>query len=215
MDSPLFDSTHGALRFALNYAGAAPRPIMNKMMADGTLLRKELPDGRRITTGSLMRKSKNPPLRGLDGAAQAAMIARQLDYLTEPQRDCVVAKFKHWVLPCACRSPCCSGYRKNPGWNEAVTRLCAHLKDHAELSRIKGRKGLSTHPQMRRALVERFFVTGKIIILAELAERCNVTPQTVITHKKPIELHLLEQLNAGLGQLDEILSTLGIVGQID
>jgi len=186
---------------------------MSKMMADGALVRKELEDGTRITTA--MRPRRTEPLHGLDGAAQAAFILRQLDGLTQPQKDCVIAQYKAWVLPCACRNPCCSGYRKNAGWSEAVDRLCEHLKTTAELSRIKGRKGLSTHPQMRRALVERFFIPGKVLILAELAERCGVTPQTVITHKKPIEEHLRITLREALAQVDQILCTLGIVGSLD
>ncbi len=211
----LFDSTHAALRFALNYAGATPRPVMNKMMADGSLVRKELEDGTRITTGRQMLRRQRTGLRGLDGAGQAGMIAKQLDYLTPAQKDCTIAHFKDWLLPCSCRNPCCSGYRRNPGWVEAVDRLCVHLKEQAELSRVRGRKGLSTHPQMRRALVERFFVPGKTIIIAELAERCGVTSQTVITHKKPIEEYLADALRDALTQLDQILNTLGIVGQID
>lgn len=213
---PLFDSTHSALRFALNYSGSTPRPVMNKMMADGSLMRKELEDGTKITIGKGMRRSRrNEPLRGLDGAGQAAMIAKQLDYLLAHQKDCVIAQFTAWVLPCACRSPCCSGYRKNPAWNGAVDRLCDYLKEEAELTKKAGKKGLSTHPHMRRAIVERFFIPGKTIVLADLAERCNVTPQTIITHKKPIEAHLTEALRLALIQLDQILNSLDIVGNID
>lgn len=215
----LFDSTHSALRFALNYSAATPRPTMNKMAADGELLRKEVEtaDGKKVkvTTGSSMRHRANPPLRGLDGAGQAALIARQLDYLSDPQKNCVIAQYKAWVLPCACRSPCCSGYRKNHGWNKAVEELCIHLRDEAELSRVKGRKGLSTHPTMRRSIVERFFVPGKRMNLAELAEQCGVTSQTIITHKKPLEGFLTETLREATSHLDTILNTLGIVGHID
>lgn len=188
---------------------------MSKMMADGFLMRKEMEDGSRITTGRALRPRRTEPLHGLDGAGQAAFIAKQLDHLTQPEKDCVIAQYKAWVLPCACRNPCCSGYRKNSGWSDAIDRLCEHLKHEAELSRIPGRKGLSTHPQMRRALVERFFIPEKVLILAELAERCGVTPQTVITHKKPIEQYLRITLREALSQVDQILSTLGIVGQID
>jgi len=215
----LFDSTHSALRFALNYSASTPRPTMNKMAADGSLQRKEIvtPGGKKIkvTTGSQMRRMANAPLRGLDGAAQAALIAKQLDYLTDPQKNCVIAQHKAWVLPCACKSPCCSGYRKNTGWNKAVEELCTHLRDEAELSRVKGRKGLSTHPTMRRAIVERFFVPGKRMVLSELAEQCGVTQQTIITHKKPIEQFLTDTLREAMTHLDTILNTLGIVGHLD
>jgi hypothetical protein len=213
--SALFDSTLAALRFALNYSSATPRPLMNKMAADGKLVRVELEDGRRVTRGTAARRRRQEPLHGLDGAGQAALIAKQLDHLTSHQKDVVIAQHKQWVLPCACRSPCCSGYRQNPGWSEAVERICEHLKSQAELTRVHGRKGLSTHPLMRRALVERFFIPGKTIILAELADRCGVTPQTVITHKKPIEEHLEQTLRNGLVELDQILHTIGIVGQVD
>lgn len=208
----LFDSTSAALRFALNYSGAMPRPVMNKMTADGSPQRKELGDGTRVTA---VRRRRNEPLRGLDGAAQAAMIAKQLDYLSPSQKDCVIAQHKQWVLPCSCRSPCCSGYMRNPGWAEAVERLCLHLKEQAELTRVRGRKGLSTPPMMRKALVERFFIPGRAMVLSELADRCDVTPQTVITHKKLIESELEAQLRAGMVSLDQILSTIGIVGLLD
>lgn len=214
----LFDSTHSALRFALNYEASTPRPMMNKMAADGQLQRKEVErEGKKIkvTVGGQMRRRANAPLRGLDGAGQAALIAKQLDYLTDPQKNCTIAQYKAWVLPCACKSPCCSGYRKNHGWNRAVEELCIHLRDEAELSRIKGRKGLSTHPTMRRSIVERFFVPGKRMNLTELAEQCGVTSQTIITHKKPIELFLSDTLREATSHLDTILNTLGIVGPLD
>lgn len=217
MTAPLFDSTAGALRFALNFSSPSPRPVMNKMIADGSLKRVEREDGTKVTV-----QRRGPPgrrqaegLRGLDGAGQAALIAKQLDYLQPIQKDCVIARYKSWTLPCSCRSPCCSGYRKNSGWQVAVDRICLHLKENAELSRIKGRKGLSTHPQMRMALVERFFVPEKIVALSEIAERCGVTTQTVINHKQPIEMHLQETLRLGISQIDQILNVLGIVGQLD
>lgn len=192
---------------------------MNKMAADGQLQRKEVGaiEGKKIkiTVGAQMRRRANAPLRGLDGAGQAALIAKQLDYLTDPQKNCVIAQYKAWVLPCACKSPCCSGYRKNPGWNRSVEELCVHLRDEAELSRIKGRKGLSSHPTMRRSLVERFFVPGKRMVLSELAEQCGVTAQTIITHKKPIEDFLTSTLREATSHLDTILNTLGIVGHLD
>jgi hypothetical protein len=188
---------------------------MNKMLADGVLVRKGLECGAGVAPCKVMRRRSTEGLRGMDGVGQAAMIAKQLDHLTGPQKDCTIGQYMNWVLPCECRNPCCSGYRKNPPWAQAIGRLCTHLKETAELSRIKGRKGLSTHPIMRLALVERFFVPGKTIILADLAEQCSVTPQTVITHKKPIEQHLKETLDDAVIQLDQILSNLGIVGEID
>lgn len=213
----LFDTTASALRFALNYSGAMPRPVMNKMTAaDPSLKRVEVKvnDEKKVVIRGSRRRFNGVP-RGLDGAAQAGMIAKQLDYLPTEQKDCVIAQYKQWVLPCSCKSPCCSGFMRNPGWSEAVDRLCNHLKDQANLTRVHGRKGLSTHPIMRRALVERFFIPGKTIVLSELAERCEVTPQTVITHKKPIEAYLEAQLRLGMISLDQILTTLGIVGPID
>jgi len=213
MDTPLFDSTAGALRFALNFTSSPPSPVMNRMMADGQLLRVEMEDGSKVTVspGHLRRGQVQIP-RGLDGAGQAALIAKQLDHLQPIQKACVIARYKEWKLSCSCRAPCCSGYRKNPVWSIEITHICAYLKDHAELSRIKGRKGLSTPPQMRMALVERFFVPEKILVLAELADACGVTPQTVITHKKPIERFLYDTLRDGICKVDEILNVIGIVG---
>lgn len=185
---------------------------MNKMIADGQIVRVEMEDGRKVTR-SRRRSSELP--RGLDGAGQAALIVKQLDYLEPEQKDCVIAKFTHWKVPCSCRAPCCAGFRKNDAWSAAITRICQHLRDQAELTRTKGRRGLSTPPQMRMALVERFFVPEKILVIAELAEVCGVSSQTVITHKQPIETHLYSTLRLGMAQMDQILNTLGIVGQID
>lgn len=212
----LFDSTGAALLFALNFTSSTPRPVMNRMVADGMLRLVEKEDGRKVVVAKRgSPKQQREALRGLDGAGQAALIAKQLDYLEPAQKDCVIARYKAWKLPCSCRAPCCSGYRKNPAWSQAISRICVSLKEDAELSRIKGRKGLSTPPQMRTALVERFFVPEKLLVIAELAERCGVTPQTVMTHKQPIEKYLYETLRLGISQMDQILNQLGIVGQID
>jgi hypothetical protein len=181
------------------------------------LQRVELEDGRRVTVGTGMRtrRPKRPTLRGLDGAAQAAMIAQELNHLEPAQKHSIIAAFKTWVLPCACRSPCCMGYRRNPGWVDSITQLCEILKNEAQLSRIKGKKGLSTHPIMRQALVERFFIPEKPLALADLAEKCNVTQQTIIAHKKPIEAFLSDQQTAGMREIDQTLNLLGIVGAFD
>lgn len=216
-DGPLFDSTHAALKFALNYSSGIPSPLMNRMAADGKLQRVQLESGERVTVGvgMRMRRPKRPSLRGLDGAAQAAMIAQELNHLDEAQKHSIIAAFKQWVLPCACRSPCCMGFRRNPGWVASITALCEILKNEAQLSRVRGKKGLSTHPLMRQALVERFFIPEKPMVLADLAEKCNVTPATVIAHKKPIEQYLSEQQSLGLREIDQTLSLLGIVGSFD
>lgn len=216
-EGPLFDSTHAALKFALNYSGGIASPLMNRMAADGKLQRVEIDDGKRVTVGvgMRMRRPKRPALKGLDGAAQAGMIARELNHLEEAQKHVIIASFKQWVLPCACRQPCCMGYRRNPGWVASITALCEILKNEAQISRVHGRKGLSTHPVMRQALVERFFIPEKPIMLADLAEKCNVTQATIIAHKKPIEAYLADQQSLGLREIDQTLSLLGIVGSFD
>lgn len=209
---PLFDSPRKALHFALNYHLALPRPQMNKMMADGKVQRIELADGTKITVAMPRASPRSAQLRGLDGAATAGMILQRLAELPEPQQLVLMASQMQATLPCSCKAPCCAGFRPNVDWTRCVYKLCVHLAEEAQLSKIKGKKGLSTLPAIRWALVEKYFVPKKRIVLAELAESNSITEQTVIKHRRPIITFLEKEERAGWRTFDELLSEAGIVG---
>lgn len=214
MTEPLFDSTRAALGFALNHHLALPRPLMNRMMADGRVRRIELADGTKITVAVPNGPPRSESLRGLDGAAQAGMICAQLATLPEPQQLILMATVLPAMDPCSCRAPCCVGTRPNAAWARAVMRICAHLKEEAQLSKVKGKKGLSTSPELRRALVEKFFLPRQEISLAALAERCNVTENTLHAHRRPIITYLAKTQEAAWVAIGEVFDESGIVGTI-
>lgn len=212
MNEPLFDSPRKALAFALNHHLALPRPMMNKMMADGKVQRIELADGTRITLAAPKGPPRNEQLRGLDGAGTAGIILMHLARLPEPQQLVLMAQSMPPTRPCPCRAPCCTGQRPNSEWVRAILKLCDYLRDEAQLSRVKGKKGLSTSPEMRRALVEKFFVPRRDLVLADLAVKCGVSEQTVITHRRPIVTFLEKQERAGWRAFDDSLGEAGLVG---
>lgn len=185
---------------------------MNKMMADGKVQRITLADGSKITVATPKGPPRNAQLKGLDGAATAGMILAQLSALPEPQQLVLMASSMQAVLPCACRAPCCAGSKQNPEWSRAIDRLCSYLRGEAELTKVKGKKGFSTHPLMRRKLVEKFFLPKREIVLAELAEKCGVTEQTVIAHRRPIVTYLERTEQAGWHAFDLIMAESGMVG---
>lgn len=215
LHEPLFDSPRKALRFALGHHLALPRPQMNKMMADGKVMRIELADGTKITVAAPKGKPRHESLRGLDGAGTAGMILQKLALLPEPQQLATMASSLQAYLPCACRAPCCLGSRPNAEWSRVVGKLCDYLRDEALLSAIPGKKGMSTKPEMRRALVEKYYAPERKLVLADLAKACHVSQQTVISHQKPIRAFLERQEDAGWRAIDELLAEAGIVGQLD
>lgn len=217
MIEPLFDSPRKALHFALNHRASMARPAMNKMAAGNAKLQKlVLADGSEIIVPTISRykAKRSEQLKGMDGVAQAGMVLYHLARLSEPQQLVLIAESVVPSLPCACRAPCCSGHRPNPPWVHAVLVLCDYLRDEAKLSKVRGKKGLSTNPFMRRTLVERFFIPGRSITLSALAIRCEVTEQTVAAHNKPISIYLTKAEDDGWRAFDEHLGEAGIVGDM-
>lgn len=213
-EQPLFDSGRTALRFALNYHLALPRPQMNKMMADGKVRRIELADGTRITVAAPRGSPRSAQLKGLDGAATAGIVLAHLSRLPDEQQLVLMGHAITAMLPCSCRAACCSGARPNQDWARVVGRICDHLRDEAELTRVPGKKGLSTHPVMRRLLVEKFFLPKRDLPLVDLARKCEVTEQTVIAHRRPILEYLARQEDAAWRSIDGALDESGIVGHV-
>lgn len=165
-DDPLFKSSKGALLFALNYThGGIKAPSIVALMKDPGL-------------------SKGRGLGGLDGAAQAGMIQVELSRLSDLRRAILVARYAVPSLPCACRAPCCRGYRFNPEWDEAIAWLAAYVLDMELTSRI-------SHHTFRRKLVARHFGSKESFV--KIAAECKVHRVTASEAYKSINGHLKKE----------------------
>lgn len=116
-------------------------------------------------------------LSGNDGAAQAGMIWRELQDVSPLERAVLIARYAPKSIPCACTNPCCSGYRPNPTWNDAIR----DLEQHA-LTLLAGR--LSFY-RLRRGLVEKAIGVKRQI--NELAKESEVDEKTAAAHWKIIK----------------------------
>lgn len=68
------------------------------------------------------RRGDPGPLSGLDGAATAASAESMLEgNLTPLQLAVLSCRYAPNRLRCECRSDCCSGWRTNPTWREAIS----------------------------------------------------------------------------------------------
>jgi hypothetical protein len=173
---PLFHATHGALMFAFNFVHGSLKK---------STLAQLLPPGR-----------PGRGLSGLDGAAQAGMIKAEVDELQAAHKSMIAARFAPANSPCACRSSCCSGYRENREWQEAVHWL-------AEYTLSEGLTGTISHVRIRRALVTKYF--GVRTSLVEIAMACGVNRDTVSANNmrvvdrfKKLERHATEAIDERL-----------------
>lgn len=158
--APLFPSAHAALTFALNYSMQQyNRPLMNRI-ASGELTAGMAPDG-------------GKGLSGLDGAGQAGMIRAELARLSPIEQAVLVAHAAPSQVPCACGVACCSGWKTNPEWQDAMSVLTSAAASGA-LS------GCVSNGRLRSALIQRIF--GAKVTLAALAERHDVDENTAGAH---------------------------------
>ena len=154
----IFRTPVDALIFAFNYSMQQQgRPLSDRLSAPGG------------------RTSKG--LSGNDGAAQAGMIWRELQDVSPLERAALIARYAPKSMPCTCTNPCCSGYRPNPEWNEAMRTLEQHA-----LTLLSGH--LSIY-RMRRRLVEK--ALGMKCEIAALAKDCEVSENTASAHWKIIK----------------------------
>lgn len=172
----------------------------------------ELADGRKIQVTVRKGRAKDDQLKGLDGSAQAGMILQAVSRLPHAQQLVVITRSTPASLTCNCRRPCCRGRKPNPQWIEPVEFLCEYLRTEAKLSKVRGKRGLSTPPMLRRALVEKHFLPGREMTLVELGRVFDVTEATVIQHQKPIRAWLESQEGHAWRALDKSMSNAGVVG---
>ena len=160
IDSPqmLFRTPQDAYIFAFNYSMQQQgRPLADRMASPA------------VRTGK--------GLSGNDGAGQAGMVRRELAVMEEVQLAVLIARFAPRAMPCACRNPCCSGFKPNPEWEDAIRVLeqCALQQLAGHLSKYR----------LRRRLVEKG--VGMKIEIKSLAKECGVSEKTVSAHWKIIK----------------------------
>lgn len=181
-DDPLFKTHNGALLFALNYThGGMKSPSITALMGG-------------------QRKGRG--LGGLDGAAQAGMIQLELKHLTDLRRAIIVARYAVSSAPCACRSPCCRGYRENSDWGEAIEWLTQYVLD-AELT------GTISHYRFRRMMVARHF--GVKESFTAMALQCGVHRHTASEQYKVVHDHLGKEEKFARYEVEGILKMAGVV----
>lgn len=117
-------------------------------------------------------------LNGIDGAAQAGMIRRELEQLTDIERAVLVARFAPRALPCTCGHPCCAGYAPNPEYQAAISLLTEKV-----LPALAGRV---VHYQLRRGLIEK--AAGVKVEIKTLALKCEISEKTAGEHWQIIKL---------------------------
>lgn len=160
-DEVLFKSASDALRFAFNYSHQQyDRPLMNRMMGG--------------------QGGSGKGLSGLDGAAQAGMIRRELSALSNLYRAVLVARHAPRSFPCTCGRSCCAGSSINLEWREAVNAVASYATDM-----VPGGHGRF---RLRRELVFRIYGSGRT--LAAIAQDCGVSEQTASEHNSRIVIWL-------------------------
>lgn len=181
---PVFQSAHGALMFAMNFShGSLKKSFL--AMATGTA-----------------RPGRG--LAGLDGAAQAGMILAELLPLSEVFRTMLIARFAPRRSECACRSTCCSGYRENQDWSEAVAYL-------AQYALTQGLTGTISHLRLRQTLVRRFFGVKEGSLIA-VAQACGIHRNTAGEYNKAVFEHFRTKEALAMESIDDRLKAAGIVG---
>lgn len=217
----LFASASGALRFALNFEDLSiPGPVMNREMATTTLERAKAEAQARAYTGSDRRSNTAPrkhvPLGGKDDrAVMAGWVLQRFMHLDVVHRLVLTLTELKPRQPCSCGSPCCRGWTLRREWLEAARILTEHIQDWAVLDKESGKRGYSTDPKLRVALVEDFArPIERRLSLADLAERTGVTTKTVAAHRVKIHGYLQEQLDAAWDELGVVFDAHGITGQL-
>ncbi|MCP2517417.1 hypothetical protein M5J07_20930 [Achromobacter mucicolens] len=164
MSEPLFKGAHQALTYAFNYSsGTLDRPAMAKM-ADRT-----------PRTGR--------GLAGVDGAAQAGFILRELQALSPLHQRILEAAFLPQTTPC----PCCHSAVWNAEWLQSVRVVSDAAIGAGVLS------GHVVHRVVRDGLVMRYFATKANrprIVLADLASKAGISERTVTDQNGKITLWL-------------------------
>lgn len=216
----LFSSARDALTFALNFEDdRIPGPVMNRVMVQVDKARAEAQA--RSYAGSTRRAGNAAPRHvplgtdAQDRATTAGWILQSFNHLDPVQRLVLTLTVMRPRVVCVCGAPCCRGWTVKTKWVEAVRLLCEYLKHQAELTKEPGKRGLSTDPRLRQALVEDYAKPApKRGSLTRLAEITDVTSVTVAKHRTLIHEHLEELERGAWLDLQAIFDAKGITGDV-
>lgn len=228
-DEPLFDDTRKALVFALNANDVRmPQPGMTASMAEGVA--KKIPRGakaraaffakaaeqREQERSALIRAAFRPRprvgrLNAVDKSAQAGFILQEFAKLDSRHQTVLTGLLVRSHRPCACRRPCCSGWAIDLRWAKAVEDTCLLLKEAGDVLRVPGKRGLSTQPSLRRAIVTSFYKKTEVT-LVELAGIAECSQITAAKHRGWIVEYLEQTETEAWQEIASLFDRVGITG---
>ena len=211
-NDPSFDSVIEALKFAFNSgSGKIPHPSAMRTLAEqlehDRQTKGQAPEETRRRSDAGMAK----PLQGLDRTAQAAFILAVVGRLEQNHQNLLSARFIRPRNECDCGSLCCLGWRMNRSWDRAVATICINLQTEGDVTKVPGKRGLSTEPRLRRALVEKFVQTNGIS-LRQLAIRFDLSQITVAKHSEWITTFLDQEDRAAMTEVSLLFDQAGVTG---
>lgn len=217
----LFSSARDALRFALNHEDLSiPGPTMNAAMAESPQPPfKGGASGGGVAQGPVSRRqeSRNVPLGGMsDRTLMSGWILLRLATLSIERRSVLEAVLINPRRLCPCGRACCRGWLVKVEWVQAIRLLCSHLELRADLAKVPGKRGLSTDPRLRQALVEDYCrIPAKRASVADLVDITDVTAVTVAKHREMVHSYLTSLEFDAWAEINEIFDTYGITGHIE
>lgn len=174
MNEPIFKSAHQALTFAHNFSrGSLDRPTMLKM-ADKF-------------------KHSGRGLAGLDGAAQAGFILREIQDMDRLHQNIILAKF----LPQSGYCSHCGHAVPSLDWLESVRYVSDEAMRRGVLS------GHLVHRLVRDGIVAKYF--GQKMLLGDLAKKASISDRTVTDQNGKIIVWLrgARLVKKGKGEFDQ------------
>lgn len=228
-DGPLFDNTRKALVFALNANEVEmPKPGMTASMAEG--IKPKLPRGKKareaffakaaerreaerdaLVRAAFRRRDEVRGMKGVNRAAQAGFILQEFAKLDDRHQTVLTGLLVRSHRPCACRRPCCSGWAVDLRWAKAVEDTCLLLKEAGDVLRVPGKRGLSTQPALRRAVVLAFY-KGTEPTLVELAALAECSQITAAKHRAWIAEYLKATETEAWQEIASLFDRVGITG---
>jgi hypothetical protein len=174
----IFKSAHEAVIFACNYT--AQQYAMSPM-------------------AKLLQRGGNGSGRGLvglDGAAQSGMVLAELQHIDYMHMLVLVARSAPRKERCECSHACCSGWKANPIYRDAVSQLTDLV--------VPALAGAFSLRRFRLAVIEKYF--GEKIKIKDVAADLGIPPRTAERHASLIKTHLKEAEKTAwtewYGQLD-------------
>lgn len=180
----LFRSTHDALRFAFKCDYELIGRSLMSRMADGP-----------TRTGR--------GLGGLDGAAQAGMIAAAIGELPPLQRALLEGRFCPKTFPCECGLRCCRRWYYNPRYKHAFELVTELVGTVVPLTR--------PYYRLREGVIQKHF--GETIRVVQIGEEYGIADSTVSKYSKLILDVVRPQDKAAMRAASDVLQAAGIVGE--